>query len=200
MQLIKTTPLPDELSLIVGDVVHNLHTALDMAIWEIIPPDCRGTDVKFPFYETRKQLEAQLNKGKIKIYAPAVADLIINKYKPYKEGNDSLYGLHRLDVRDKHQLLVLVEERIDLARASAEIPGSGSFGNLNIFIENLMDLNTSTDLRQVKITNYGKPTFTIVFGEGQPFESQSVIPTLQRLSEVVSGCLDNCEDTWRAAN
>ena len=59
--------LPSEVSLIIGDAIHNLHTALDLMIWEIesrIGKPDRST--KFPFYQTRSELVSAIEKRNLK--------------------------------------------------------------------------------------------------------------------------------------
>jgi len=191
LHIAKTTPLPSEVPLIIGDVIHNLHTVLDMSIWAIIPEAHRDRTIKFPFYETRNELLGQINKGKIKAHAPGIVDFIINDIKPYKGGNDLIYGLHVLDITDKHQLLIPILDTIELTGVSGEMSGSGTFHNLNFFIQNLDEINAIAGPGDIKITNYGKAAFKILFNKGQPFEGQSVIPTLYKLAEIVDGIIDS---------
>ena len=67
--------LPPDAALIVGDAIHNLHTALDLMICETVPDPDRGT--KFPFFEKRQELVGAINSGKIKTAGPEICDLII---------------------------------------------------------------------------------------------------------------------------
>lgn len=102
---------PDCLSLIAGDVIQNLMSALDHLAYQIV---CRDTNdnppnpnwIYFPIaddlqrYETRKV-------GKM-VGASAASFAAIDALKPYKGGNDSLWSLYRLNNVEKHRLLLTV--------------------------------------------------------------------------------------------
>src|SRR5713226_2447842 len=78
-ELIHTLPgLEDallNLSLIVGDAIHNLHTALDFAWVSTIErhiPAASSKFTKFPVRETREKLEAALHGAKIDTACPSL--------------------------------------------------------------------------------------------------------------------------------
>ena len=193
LHIIKTNPLPSELPLIIGDVVHNLHAALDMVVWEIIPQAYRNRDIRFPFYETRNELVGQVTKGKIQTHAPEIAKIIIDAIKPYRGGNDALYGLHILDIMDKHQLLIPFFDTIRLVRASGRSGTDGEFANRDFDIQWLREGEAQNSPPDTQITNYEDAIFTIRFVKDQPFEGESVIPTLHDLSKVVFGAIETFE-------
>jgi hypothetical protein len=90
-----TRALPSEVPLIIGDAIHNLHTALDLMIWEIesgIGKADRSS--KFPFYEARSEVLSAIENGNLKA-APDICRLIIDEIKPYRGGNDLLYWTSR---------------------------------------------------------------------------------------------------------
>ena len=100
------------MTLIIGDAIHNLHTALDLAVCEIVRDKFGAAStkyVKFPFDESRNQLIARLKQGQITKASSAIHDLIVG-IEPFKGGNDTLYALHELDILDKHMLLIPVIE------------------------------------------------------------------------------------------
>jgi hypothetical protein len=126
--------LPSDVPLIIGDAIHNLHTALDLMIWEIesrIGKPSRST--KFPFYQTRSELVGAIENGNLKA-APEICHIIIEDIKPYRGGNDLLYGLHELDIMDKHKLLIPIISIVELRGAAGEDDCGGSFRGLNFLI------------------------------------------------------------------
>jgi hypothetical protein len=162
-------------------------------IWEIesgIGKSDRST--KFPFYESRNQLINVINNGKMKT-APEICRLIIDDIKPYRGGNDLLYGLHDLDILDKHKLLIPIVSIVELRGASGEDDCGGSFRGLNFVIAQGGRINAISSSKNLKITNYGQPSFDVRFDMGQIFDAKSVIPTLHELSEHVSGILEKFE-------
>jgi hypothetical protein len=106
-----------------GDAVHNLRLALDHAYWDIVSPfiknDREGDAVQFPFSRTTQRLnEAITNR-----LANRMSDVFVQalrELKPHGEagGNTYLYMVHRLDIIDKHMLLV---PTADYTRLSSDI-------------------------------------------------------------------------------
>jgi hypothetical protein len=98
-----------DLALVVGDALHNLRTALDYAWIATIAkhaPSVLTDRTKFPIYPTCKELKGALNGVNIDSLAPELYKLIVDRIKPYQSGNDAIYTLHRLDISDKHHLLI----------------------------------------------------------------------------------------------
>ena len=104
-----TDTLGDDFVLVLGDALHNLRTSLDFAMNEIEfrTVGKRTTFTKFPIYDTRDGLVSAVNGG-LKEKAPKeVIDCIVGIVQPYKGGNgDAIWGLHALDIEDKHRLLI----------------------------------------------------------------------------------------------
>jgi hypothetical protein len=101
----------DTMSLIAGDAIHNLKTALDFAwmgtLKEHVPSANFGR-TKFPVYASKKELEAALNGIPINTTAnSAIFHVIATDIQPYEGGKHGVvYPLHRLDIEDKHLLLL----------------------------------------------------------------------------------------------
>lgn len=97
-------PPPLEVALVFGDCVHNLRSALDIAIIDIARLKNKSADrIKFPFAESEEKLIEILDKD-IRRLGQDVSDVIL-KLKPYKGENILIRLLHDLDVDDKHKLL-----------------------------------------------------------------------------------------------
>jgi hypothetical protein len=97
-----------ELALVIGDAIHNLRSALDFAwIATLAHFKIPTTNFsKFPILRTEKELRTALEERRVNI---ANADLykgIVSEIKPYPGGNDDIWAIHRLDILDKHQLLI----------------------------------------------------------------------------------------------
>lgn len=139
----KIPDLPTDIPAIAGDAIHNLRVALDHLVWKLVeaagntPTDKTG----FPIFDTPAQYKRS---------SPAKVDGIHKLAKkkldgiyPYKSGNRTLWQLHRLDVIDKHHLLLALgfsnfartmtpSERADAIAASA--PGQPNPQRLGIFV------------------------------------------------------------------
>jgi len=189
-------PIPESVPLILGDAVHNLRTSLDFVASTIVRiANGTGDYVKFPIRETRQKVEGAIKGGEIQMAPPSVIAAIIDQIKPYRGGNDPLYGLHELDIADKHLFLVPVISLatirgVDIDFGAVRMPITVIIGSdSEIRVESLPD-------RVLEVKNSGTATFKVIFGEGHPFQLEPVIQTLYQLSQLVSGCVDTIAQAY----
>jgi hypothetical protein len=105
----KVTPIPPQLRLIAGDAIQNLRSALDYLACGLVRVTATepSKNVSFPVSESEP-----LTKEQRASFARQVKGMrqdaidAIKAIKPYKGGNDTLWRLHRLNVVDKHRLLM----------------------------------------------------------------------------------------------
>jgi hypothetical protein len=103
----------NDIALMLGDAVHNLHCALDhawMSVLSQLCPTSINNQTKFPIFPVRDKVEAALRGVKIDSTAPALFDLVLGQIKPYDGGNESIWPIHSLDIDDKHRLLLPIIE------------------------------------------------------------------------------------------
>jgi hypothetical protein len=97
---------PKRIGPIIGDAVHNLRVALDYMVWEAVGLDSAGAQNKeaiFPFSQDPKEFKSTM--GRIKTSKPELKDFLTS-LEPYQGGHgEDFYGLHRLDIIDKHRIL-----------------------------------------------------------------------------------------------
>jgi hypothetical protein len=101
----------EDLSAIIGDAVHNLKCALDHVWFETVRrliPSSNWERAKFPAYPTSKHLELALRNLQIDVCAPYFFKFVIGQIKPYDGGDWAIWPVHKLDIRDKHWLLIPV--------------------------------------------------------------------------------------------
>jgi hypothetical protein len=103
----------DELSLIAGDAIHNLRSALDFAWYSTMSrclPDKLSPKTKFPVMETRQDLEGALHGIEVDTRFPRLFECLVTKIQPYRGGHNSIIRtLHDLDISDKHLLLLSLD-------------------------------------------------------------------------------------------
>ena|SRR5438477_8587382 len=101
--------VPVDIRVISGEIIQNLRSALDYLIVQLLDVEGKEPDSKtgFPIYDSLEKFEAD-PFGKIKLIGRQSSIDAINATKPYKGGNDILWKLHRLNIRDKHHLLIVV--------------------------------------------------------------------------------------------
>lgn len=195
-----TGSIPQKMPLIIGDAIHNLRSALDLMTCEIIM-ECGGTpsrDTNFYIREKRSELVGLVENGEIKIAGCDIVTLITDYIAPYKGGNDALFGLHTLDIQDKHQLLIPLIKVASLHGVSAEdANGNGVYGMTLSVGEGgkIQPIQTASELH---ITDYGKPAFNIFFDKGHSLEGKSVLPTLLYLAQVVLDVIQALEKAFLA--
>ena len=100
---------PTEISLTLGDAIHNLHSALDLAINDIetITKGEKTRYTKFPIYKSRQEFEAAVSGGFKEKVPFAVFDFLVTDVEPFLGGNGAgLWHLHTLDIEDKHRILL----------------------------------------------------------------------------------------------
>ena len=107
----RADPVPDDLALISGDVIHNLRSTLDHLIWQLVVANGGQPNDKtaFPIWPSEARYKAG-GPG----YAKGVSEAaltVLDGLKPYKGGNPALWRLHKLDIIDKHRLLLAVAAR-----------------------------------------------------------------------------------------
>jgi hypothetical protein len=173
-----------ELALVMGDAIHNLKTALDYAWFQTISTLMPGGDVrsKFPIYPSVDQLVSALSG--VSAARPRLATLILGEIKPYDGGNFYLRPLHKLDIRDKHELLIPATNYGNVSglivkdqyRSVSSRSWGGELGE-EFHIDFPQD---------VEIEDKGRVPFGIVFKEGA-MKNMEVSDVLKEFSGTVLG-------------
>lgn len=200
LRIVSVEALPGELVLSLGDAIHNLRSALDYTVSELL--GWKDTRLTFPMGEEREELISSFRtepevvagktKGKgrnaaIEAAIPGIGRFIVDEIRPYKAAGGFLWPLNKLDGRDKHRLLipVLIPQSIGginvvdqnnnrMTNCGASV-GAGGAVNLVAF-----------GAGGVQIESYGKPTAEIFFNEPGIVEGQPVFPTLLQMSQAVA--------------
>lgn len=190
-------PVPDEFALILGDAVHNLRTALDLLVFGMVGDDAPSPErVLFPFAKNAQALGSTIPNRQMHVASKEVIDAL-HALKPYPGGDDLLSGLHLVDVRDKHHLILTVGRVVSistglLAHYGLNITGDGIINFVGAGDEVIrFKLPTARRNRgmipKVEQESEVQPAFTVCFGEGETFAGQPVVP---KLGEMV-GSVEN---------
>jgi len=211
--------IPMRLSIIAGDAIHNLRASLDYLMWQLVEangntPD-RGTE--FLIAESADNFSTQCKGKMMKMGVGATAMDLIESLNPYKGGNDGLYALHRLDIRDKHRLLLAVgalRDRIiygPQAIQITEVRVGGPEGPKLPFAfkpdwvafhyapaHTAFPLREGAEIERIAAESLNKPNvdtnpkfgFQVAFGEAGVLEGEPLVESLSKLAQVVSGILD----------
>ena len=193
-------PVPPIFSLILGDAVHNLRSALDHTLFIMARDRAdKPTKIQFPFPrdDTPESLATALKDGRVKFAGKKVEEQV-RALKPQPNGNGGLYFVHEIDIQDKHQLLVLSDVRAVIhAGTPAEAilrdittqpmvagsqvvlagPPDVDLLVLNGFRYATRDLPDSESVAKVQ------PTFAVTFAELESLFNMPVVETLRVAAE-----------------
>jgi hypothetical protein len=184
-----------------GDIVHNLRAALDHAYWEIVSPFATSprekTKIQFPFCETAAGLEIAVKKrlgDRVSTrFFKALIDL-----KPHGDdgGNQLLHLIHKMDVIDKHRLLIPTcdETRLPYDQIKGALPdfpfrmGKGVTFTGCEFRWSVQTLPTDIGVAKPPTTHIFEREFPIpieiIFSVSFPPDRYPVVPTLYRLVDL----------------
>ncbi|MGH9685203.1 MAG: hypothetical protein ACRD4S_16520 [Candidatus Acidiferrales bacterium] len=182
--IVGTVPeITPEIRLLVGDIAHNLRTALDHLACEL----CHSVGIAepkvyFPICESREIYEAE--SGRKTQGMPKEAKDFIDTLCPYGgdgAGGDYLFGLHELDRFDKHRLILTVTMRV--GSYSMTLSPQGAWFNIPMLpvlkpgdVIGEIEGNCESD-KQMSVTA------DIAFGEPQVFKGEPLFPTLPILAD-----------------
>jgi hypothetical protein len=120
----RINPIPTEFTVRVGEILHNLRSALDQMACAIALQHSGTTKgTYFPFGATAEIFEKELaRKGK---KLPPAAKTMIRALKPYKRGNKLLWEFHDFNRGDKHVALVAINLAVTVKMSYLGIQSGG---------------------------------------------------------------------------
>jgi hypothetical protein len=193
--------VPERISLLAGDVIQNLRSALDQLAYQLFRLNAgsrvSATHVYFPIadnlngYEKKKIRDTKGMKQKS-------VDLI-DVIKPYKGGNDKIWQIHKLNIIDKHRLLVTVGSSFQSFDIGAlmhekmkEVVPEFNIQPLQVFIkpaDNLFPLKKGDELFIDEPNAQEKPNmqfrFNVVLHEPGIIEGELIMDALQSMFNTV---------------
>jgi len=194
-ELLGEEGIRQNLALITGDCIHNLKTALDYAWIGAITRACPSASSKFskfPVWASGTDLKAALEGVEINLASPRLFDLITAEIKPYQGGDDLLWSLHKLDIIDKHALLLPLTHAAWIGNIGVEYPTG-----------DIVEATTGTAtgpgpyyvpiFPAYKIKNNGKLSVEVIFNQGLPIDGAEITETLSLFSKLVSNVVQLLE-------
>jgi len=197
--------IPIEWGAIVGDCIHNLRSAFDLLANDLVRENgATPTDyTSFPIGLDEAYIRTG-GRNKLAGASAAAIELVL-ALKPYKGGNDAFYRLHRIDIVDKHLLLIPVAAaqnmwgfKWDIREIGKEHyphappmlrgpPLERKFPLKNGDILGSYDRKIGDNVKDYTEFDFG---FEIAFGEGHIFDGEPVIPTLNQLIDFTERTID----------
>lgn len=197
----QSKPIPPVFPLIVGDAIHNLRAALDHTLFMMAKDRSpKPTRIQFPFAkdDASGTLRNSIKEGQVEFAGNKVVEAI-EALGPHPSGNGGLYGVHFLDVQDKHQLLVLTDVKAMIRAGEPEeallkdttghpmpagttmvfagSPGDDALMILEGYHYATRDLPNSENETKVQ------PTFAIAFSDREVLAHRPVVDTLRVAAE-----------------
>jgi hypothetical protein len=135
--------MPPEFGVRIGDAVHNLRSALDHLVWQLIRANGRNpkqqpASPQFPIYAAKPVPRDDWDPwARIEWVSPP-ARTFIEGFQPYQPGNggidDPLAVLQKLSNRDKHRVIVPVYlgHEFDVEPVLSRLAGSPDVGPIDL--------------------------------------------------------------------
>jgi hypothetical protein len=200
-------------SAVAGDCVHNLRSALDLLVCEMVRAEGNpvGEQNGFPIFKSAKAFKSG-HAAKVNGAPKAAVDLIKHA-KPYQGENNPFWRLHQLDIADKHKLLVPVgmahkgtTNTYTMADVLEAYPGVTTFKihemptaqGIGIVAPKLtFPLEDGAVIYRIPARLRSHPVaqmnmdpefqFEVAFGEVEVVKGQPLIPTLSQIMQFVEG-------------
>lgn len=188
---------PIRLSLMIGDALHNLRSALDHLVWERSAPEKRGRRSGFPILRRPPKGEFAAIP-KVKGLRPADR-AIVQRLQPYNARDpeqirdEPLLVLHNLNVTDKHKALHLTglsmeEATIRPVAPGAKIRHSETFPGT--FEQGAVLARVVVTPPEAEVDMNFRPAFDVAFEPGTtPWHDMPVGHTLAIFAETVEAAL-----------
>lgn len=178
-----------QLSLITGDAVHNLRSALDYAWLATLKKHVPTADlrrVKFPVRDSRKELETALNGVQINPTSnSAIFDLLMSNIQPYEGGkNGVVYTLHELDICDKHLLRLSIKPLAGISGIVLEKPDGEIVHGFGATVESCGPYVIPFH-KDIRLKQEGTLSINVVLDEAGNFNGVHVVDLLRNFSRAV---------------
>ena len=194
--------LPSDIPLMIGDAVHNLRTALDHLVFELMctfasPTSKERKHIKFPTGSSKASFDSHV-RGMVRAAPQEVLDAMVS-FEAFPNGQgDFLYRLAELDNTDKHTLLIAVIRAAEMptidgvdSLAAAFIALAGIRGAPTTSIGSrapVIRVTTGDDVSGYDDTN---ATPTVLFGDSiEGLAREPVIPSINQLRESVKEAIN----------
>lgn len=183
---------PIRLALLIGDAVHNLRSALDHLVCQLVIHG-GGKVIKsteFPIKASRSEFE---NKVAIHLAgASPYAIRLVAAHKPYKGGNESFWALQCLDIADKHKMLIPTWVAIWKVTDSGPLH-TGAWIDLSLVLSEGIPLEEGADIDSllpfddtVKMKMKRQFSACITLGDVEGVKGKPVISALDQLVSTVT--------------
>ncbi len=188
-------PIPEIITMILGDAVHNLRSAIDQLAWGIVGSKAKKPrQVGFPFVETAEALSSAIATRQMNV-APEKVIEEIHLLQPYPSGNKYLHAVKSLDETDKHRNILIVATGLEISaqRLQEMIEPHKLPVPMNVIISVVgdwsIDLTDTPPAATFDKEADFQPAFTIGFGQGEALESFPLIMALANMADATEAAV-----------
>ena len=190
--------IPNGVAELTGDVVDNLRSALDHAMFATAVAAGRpnAREAYFPFSRSAPDFEGHL-KGRCRDVPQEIYPLL-RRFEPYKGGSDALYALNVVCVANKHKLVIPCASASFSAGLSVKATGFMEMPYTPVWDSTKNEMILCTVGPQTQQL-YGESQFAVyvAFGEIDIVGGQPVIPTLDLFTDMVETIINEIEAETR---
>lgn len=192
---VRARTVPPRMSLLLGDAIHNLRSALDHVAVQLVKAANKvpSKNLYFPVSDTLEKFTNRMKEPQTRLFGETVCDVIQFSIKPYKGGHPLLWALHQVDIGDKHHDLVPTcgygEVTIDMAEPSS----NSKVNDLTIGLESGTGVVPIEMDGVWQITRVHNLNYSVEFPADSTFGSVPLIKTLRQCSLAVKATINEIE-------
>jgi hypothetical protein len=187
--------IPETLANIIGHAFGDLRSALDYIAQRIVRAGTPDFEPKKKIYfpaAPRKDLSAHSSLAPIERALPGFKNLLLEEIRPKNGPNEYLWSFTELNNDDKHNDFVPVVTMIAINNVNANI-GGVTMRNCAIRGDAAGPIRIARAPTPIALDKNFQAAVEVKFGQGTAFENEPVVPTLLRVSEVVSETINAIE-------
>lgn len=157
--------IPNEIALLAGDIIHNLRSSLDHVAHVVFESTGRdgGNNYQFPIISNERFINGGLDREIEKVCpVDSREGALFKTLKPYEGGNEDIWRIHRLDIHDKHKLLIQAFFKSTKTR------------EVHISVTNF-DTGENLDIPDISVSGYSSPSFS-----GDPLKDGAIVHKVSR--------------------
>lgn len=202
--------VPILLSAPIGDCIHNLRAAFDIVACQIVTLGNGrvSSQTQFPIFSSSKKFRSKVGRNLQGASQAAIS--VVERLQPYQgEHNQALWAIHRLDILDKHRMIIPVGAAHSALGIDVSKTMSGLMGQkVNFPVVSLRPEDRQFPLKDGAVVfrvrgaarngmvddEDHQITIDVAFGEKQIVDGEPVVPTLRQLIQFTSAAVASIAD------
>jgi hypothetical protein len=213
-------PIPVEIPLAIATALHNLRSALDTAVSVLMAretgkPDAR---INFPMHGTERELRSsfgttervcaacgdkRISKGaheKIREHLPDLERLIIEDFKPWKDGTYALWALGKLDNISKHRVIMPVIATVTASDPSITMGDYGRIAGGTFTVSPGTRITLGVGPGKASIKEQGVLSGSLIFPSDIPLGGEPIFEALKQLTKLTAGIIQTLEAHFKGGD